>query len=337
MKALAFLVCILLFSALSGTAVLRVSYGGQTNKFYMADRLITGLTVIVGMAESVHLGAVFAGYSFGKAVHFFAAECVFVGILSLGILLWMRHSRGKRQGTGQRAQNRSVCTPFLFGVTMVFVLMILYQIVTILSRDSVYRTGDMTAETVESFLQSDGVYQVNPLTGEAYEAGVPLRVQILCLPTLYAVFCRMSGQGAVELVWKQVPLFVLLMSYLAFHSLAGALWTKEEDREKRMLFMAIVSVLFSVGDYLYGMDGFGLLHCGCRGVTIRGTILLPYVFSLTLRHRWKTVLFCILAEACVVWTLYGMGSCLLAALGMGAVRIWQIHRNRGLRGAGKEV
>lgn len=64
------------------------------------------------------------------------------------------------------------------------------------------------------------------------------------------------------------------------------------------------------------MDGFSLLYCGYRGVTVRNLVLIPYVFSLGLRKRWKTVLLCILAEACIVWTLYGLGAGLLTAAGL---------------------
>jgi hypothetical protein len=95
--------------------------------------------------------------------------------------------------------------------------------------------------------------------------------------------------------------------------------------------------VFCVGDYLYGMDGFGLLHCGFRGVTIRSTVLVPYVFGLAMRRKWKAAVLGIVAEACIVWTLYGMGVCLLVVLGMAAVRIWQKGRIKGFYEAGEEV
>lgn len=355
MKALLLWGCMVLVSGLLGAGALGVLYGRQSGKLYMADRLIVGLTVMVGTAEAAHLAAVFLSYTFTDAVKLFMLAIAMLAAAALAVWLWLhgvlesgradrtRNRKNRRSGIRGCAAGQSPgwsgaeCTPFLMGAALVFTLLVLYQIVTITSGDRVYLGGDMTVETVESFLATDGVYQVNPLTGQVYEAGVPQRIRILCLPTLYGMLCRMSGQPGAELVWRQAPLFVLLLSYMAYWTLARTFFAGEKDREKRLLFMVLVAVVFCVGDYLYGMDGFGLLCCGYRGVTIRNGVLLPFTVSLVLRHRWKPVILCILAEACLVWTLYGMGACLLTALGMGAVHLWLKRRGRGFREAGEEA
>ena len=79
--------------------------------------------------------------------------------------------------------------------------------------------------------------------------------------------------------------------------------------------MLFVAAVFCVGDYMYGMDGFGILYSGFRGVTIRNVVLLPYTFAAVLRRNWKLAALCVLGEACIVWTFYGMGTCLLAVSG----------------------
>lgn len=350
MSTLLILVCLILGLVLIGSGTLGVLYGRQADKLYIADRMIAGLITVVGMAEIAHLAAVFLECSFTDTVRLFLVEMAVVMLAALAICLWKYFEGRKRDSgnTGRRSRTGSRLkvggsskwtgadfTPYIALITMVFVLLVVYQIVTVSSGDNVWRLGDMTVETVESFLEADGIYRVNPLTGQAYELGIPLRIQILCLPTLYGIFCRILGLQAVELVWKLMPLLVLLLSYLAFWTLAKALFVEERDREKRLLFMVFVAAVFCVGDYLYGMDGFGLLHCGYRGVTIRNVILMPYTFGLTLRHKWKPVLLCILAEACIAWTLYGMGTCLVAALGMGILRVWQKRRGKAFRDAGE--
>lgn len=62
---------------------------------------------------------------------------------------------------------------------------------------------------------------------------------------------------------------------------------------------------------MYGLEGFGLLHGGFQGVTIRNAVLMPYLFGLCLRRKWKLAILAILAESCLVWTLYGAGMGLL--------------------------
>ncbi len=353
-----FLIVMPVLQMFLGTGVLGVLYGGQSRRFYMADRLIVGLAAEIGLAEAVHLAAVFGGLSFSGAVCRFEVGIAALLSVSAGVWLWLerkhaaekhgkkearklraRRSREKNRVTGQGNEE---ITPLVAGLYLVLLLMVIYQITTITSGECVYRAGDMTAETVESFLSTDGVYQVNPLTGRPYEIGVPLRIQVLCLPTLYGILCRIFGLPVTTMVWKLVPLHVLLMSYSAFDTIGRALFAedkkgKRRERQARLLFMTLVAVILCMGDYLYGMDGFGLLYCGYRGVTIRGAVLLPYVFGLALRRKWRLSAACILAEACLVWTLYGMGACLAVTLGMAVLRIWQRQRGRRFGEAGEEA
>lgn len=346
MKVFLFLVGMPVIQVLLGSGALGVMYGRRACKMHIADRLIVGFLIQIGLAEVVHLAAVVLGRSFSDTVFLFEAGIAVLGFVSLGISLWQRWESGKESGRGKGSGrgrrmggmvHGSDVTPVTAGLFLVFALLVIYQIVTITSGDYIYRAGDMTAETVQSFLETDGVYRVNPLTGRAYEGGIPFRIQILCLPTLYGILCQIFGLPVTELVWKLIPLHVLLMCYLVFGRMAHALLPEEKRRGQveRLLFMVLTAAVLCVGDYLYGMDGFGLLYCGFRGVTIRSVVLLPYVFGLALRHRWRLVALCILAEACIVWTLYGMGACLVVTLGMAALRIWQKKRTEGFDEVGK--
>jgi membrane-bound ClpP family serine protease len=63
-----------------------------------------------------------------------------------------------------------------------------------------------------------------------------------------------------------------------------------------------------------GVDGFDVFYGGFRGVTIRAAVLLPYLLSCLMDRKYTGVILCILAEACIVWTLYGAGVCLLVTV-----------------------
>ncbi|MCM1091185.1 MAG: DUF6077 domain-containing protein [Butyrivibrio sp.] len=433
MKVCLFLVGIPIVQVLLGSGALRVLYGRLAGKMHVADKLLVGFLVEIGLAEVAHLAAVVLGRSFSDAVLLFEAGIVVLSLASIGIWLWQsrnaetgvgrkvsgwrrragrsrlskasgrtdagrwtgrtdagsqsgRTDAGRRTGrtdagsqsgrtdaggwSGRSGRARvSVAsgavsgrdiTPATVGLFLAFALLFIYQIVTITSGDYIYRAGDMTVETVESFLETDGVYQVNPLTGRPYKnsisneilnsyyyphvvawldpsSDIPFRIQILCLPTLYGILCRIFGLSAARVVWELILLHVLLMCYLAFDRLAHALFAddKRRGRVERLLFMTLIAAVLCAGDYLYGMDGFGLLYCGFRGVTIRNVVLLPYVFGLALRRRWRLAALCILAEACIVWTLYGMGACLVVTLGMAVLRLWYKKRTEGFEEAGR--
>lgn len=172
----------------------------------------------------------------------------------------------------------------------------------------------MTVETVGSFLETDGIYQVNPMTGQAYTEGMPARLKILCLPSLYGFFCRLSGLTPERVVTAVVPVWVFVSSYAAFSCVGKCLFP--ESRKKRSCFLITTVILMWAGGSFYSMDGFDLLYCGYRGITIRNLVLIPWLISLCLRQKWLPAILCILAEACIVWTLYGMGACLLTAAGL---------------------
>ena len=214
------------------------------------------------------------------------------------------------------------------GLMLMLVLFVIWQVVTIVSYESTDWAGDMMVETVESFRQTDAVYTVNPLTGRMYTTGIPLRIKILGLPTLYSVLGKIFGMEGTLLVWRYIPLLVLFLSYSAYWLIAKELFDKENEKEKRLIFMAFVSLLFCVSDYAYGMDGFGMLHCGYQGVIIRNLVLIPYTFVLTLRRKWLPIVLCVLAEACITWTFYGLGACLLVWAGMSGVWMWRGKRAR---------
>ena len=179
-------------------------------------------------------------------------------------------------GKALRAKERE-----LFGsipLYLIFGLLVASQIAFLLLGNGTFRNGDMTVETVGSFLVHDGAYRVNPLTGNPYTAGIPLRLEILGLPTLYSMICDLTGAEPVVLVQRVVPVCVLVLSYVAFATL-GRVFFDGKPRE-RALFLTLVALLIWAGTYMYGMDGFNLLCCGARGVTIRNLVLLPWLFSL---------------------------------------------------------
>lgn len=58
-------------------------------------------------------------------------------------------------------------------------------------------------------------------------------------------------------------------------------------------------------------------------MTIRAAVLLPYLLACLLERKYLGAVLCILAEACMVWTLYGAGVCLLVTVAWVALRwLW---------------
>lgn len=275
---------------------------------WLSDIILTGGIILIGLAEAAHLTAVITGWSFSRCANIFA-----IGILGLSVM-FAAFLIVKRRSIPRFELREGKKLPWLF-----FAVLALGELAYVAAMQGVCIEGDMTLETVVSFLETDAVYQVNPLTGNPYSPEMPLRLKILCLPTLYSSLCRYFGIVPERLVYGIIPVLVLLAAFLVYYGLAAYFFP--DDSAKRGCFMLLLAVLLGTGDYMLGMDGFGVLHCGFMGVTIRGAVLLPYTVSLMLRGKYGRVLLCVLAEACIVWTFYGLGACALVAAGMLGIKL----------------
>ena len=301
---------------LIGKAALAFLYGNKKlSGLTWEDVFLTGGLLLIGLAEGAHLGALVHGQSVCAAQKYFMLLLGMAAALAMVFLVIKRLVQKSRDLSLQRmkeaggklwkAKDERLLLTALLGL-------IICQGILIIGRNAIFLDQDITLETVRTFLQEDMLYGCNPLTGRPYDLGMPSRLKILCLPTLYAVLCRLTGASPEFVVWHLIPPVVLIFAYLAYGSLGRVLFS--ENRKAQYRFLIIVGLLFFAGDAKYGMEGFGLLHVGFQGTTIRSAVLLPYLFSLCLRRRWRSAVLVILAEACLVWTFYGAGMSLIVMI-----------------------
>ena len=298
--------------SLLGLGLVRCLYGKEYRSTCGKEEIfLHGFCVLIGIAEVAHLGAVFLKQSVNWMAAVLWGLTAFLCIASAGMILLDRRKskKGKRPVEPEKVGKNTL--QLLSGI---LALSVIFQVIMIMTGGESYRDGDMTLETVQTFLSGNAVYQTNPLTGRAYEGGIPLRLKILCLPSLYASCTRLTGVEASVIVGEIFPVVVLIGSYLAYGSLAKRMF--EKDRRAQLVMLILVSVLLWCGDYMVSMDGFQLLHCGYRGTAVRNGILVPFTMSMCLQKKWKGAVLAILAEACIVWTLYGMGVCFLVTVVM---------------------
>ncbi len=282
--------------------------------FRTSDILIGGSLIIIGLTEVAHLAGCLLGWSFLTVT-----DLVLVGIIVMvlaGILISLiGHKKTMKVSaiTGNTAPEKDKAIRMQWILTGILAFLMLLQILRILTGERVWLDGDMTLETVNTFLKENAIYTVDPLTGAAYTAGMPLRLRILCLPTLYGSLSRWTGMAAADVVYRLIPCVTLLLGYAAYGRLGEVIFG--EDKTKRKIFLLVVGILFSAGAYMPGVDGFDLFYGGFRGVTIRAVVLIPYVIACLMEKKYVGVILCVLAEACMVWTLYGTGVCLLITVG----------------------
>lgn len=322
---------------LLGMGICRCFYGREYRKRCLNGEIyIHGLCGLIGMAEFFYLGAVFLRWTLRRMSFLMCGSIALVCMVSL---LWFAAERCKadkfasKQREKERRKHLRLAEPslnFAQLLTAAFILSVLLQIVTIAAGDVSYKDGDMTIEIVQTFLADNGIYLSNPMTGQPYTGGIPLRLRILCLPGFYASVCKVWGIDAGQFVGQMWPVVMIAAGYMAFADLGKLLFPK--DRTARPFLLLCVSILFWLGDYMLAMDGFQLLHCGYRGTAIRNCVLVPFTISMALQKKWLGVVLAVLAEACIVWTLYGMGICFPVAVVMFVVGWFVLHggKNAGI-------
>ncbi len=267
-----------------------------------------GTIVIIGLFECGHLAGVFLGMSVSGCglvtLGLMAAACI------LGLIVLYRK---RRQIFGRKGRH-NVYRPGI--VQAVFWVLAISQIYYIFTADILQTPGDITLETLNSFLATGEIYSVSPLTGKEM-TGMPLRYKILCLPTVYTLLCRWFGAEPELIVNRVVPALVLCMTYMSYCLLGTALFGREEQgKKKRMWFLVIVAMIFWLCEGSVYLEGYGVLHAGWLGTTIRSSVLIPLCLYGALERKWLVSVVCILAEACIVWTFWGFGVCAVVLAGV---------------------
>lgn len=272
------------------------------------DKIIEGSMIAVGIAEVAHLAALFLKQPFHVCATVMAVLYLCAAVFAV---LWCLIKR-KKQGKPQR-ENRFLklmkVYPYLYLLIGLFIVL---QIIWYFWMHTPYLKTDITGEIVQTMLASDSIYTVNPMTGMSYKEGMPLRLQILALPTFYAAICRWTGIPVHLLVYSIIPSVTLLLSYCVYSRWAAYLFLQEG--KKQAMFMLFTVMVYQFGCYAAAMDSFLLFFKGYGGAAYRAGVILPYALLCCLQGKWKSVVLCLLAEACVVWTLYGFGYTVLIVI-----------------------
>lgn len=273
----------------------------STTNCSLAENIIEGSMVAVGAAEAAHLYALFFHRPF--------SACMYLMLLFLACALaaWLLYCRCRRKKEvhpkGEVSFFRLLrLYPLLY---LLIGVLILLQIIWNDWMHIPYLKNNITGEIVQTMLTTDTLYEINPMTGQLFEEGMPLRLQILCLPTLFATVCRLTGLPVTAVVYRIFPMICLILSYLVY--VRFAVYFFPSEGKKQAMFLLFVTLVYQFGCYGTSMDSFLLFFCGSQGAAFRACVILPYALLSCLKNRWKSVILCALAEICVVWTFYGLG------------------------------
>lgn len=279
--------------------------------------IIEGSMIMIGLAETAHLSALFFHMPFHTCANMMVTLLGAAAVFFIAYILIHQNKQKSKQSERRFLKLFSVY-PILFTLIGFIIIM---QIIWYYWGHLPYLNGDITVENVQTILTTDQIYSVNPLTGQAFTQGMPNRLKILVLPTLYATICRFTGIDLLLLCYSIIPSIVLIISYFVYSRWAIYLFPREG--KKQAFFMLFTALVYQFGCYGMSMDSFLLFFQGYQGAAFRAAVILPYALLCCLEGKWKSVILCILAEACVVWTLYGLGYTVIVVLVFLAIKAFR--------------
>ena len=277
--------------------------------------LVTGLWVILGCAEAAHLLTLMTDQSL-QTYNLLCGIFVLTGVLVYaGILTWWKRKAPKLES--KKAKRKVTWQGVLFVVLAVLTLVHFLRGYVPDLEDAVY---EITIGNVES----GRIMEVHPFLGQTGGSGMPLRMKILGLSSLYSSLITISQQSTYMIICKVVPIVVWSCTMLVYWAFGEKLFP--EDRGKRRLFLSLIAFFFLITSKSTGLAGYRLFFAGFSGETIRGVLLIPYALYVSWQRKWILAVLAIVAEACLVWTTWGIGYCTVIVVCMLIVHLWMDRR-----------
>lgn len=289
--------------------------------------LITGLWIALGCAQLAHIITIFTDGTLQTYTQF---SCMFVlvGIFAyIGLILLARKKQWIVSETKTQMSQSYVKNYLKEHALYIVVFLVLAGIsIAHFCVNYVPELSDGTYDIVLGNLQSGNIHKVHPFTGEIDAATMPLRRQIIGLPSFYSAIITLLDASTYTILCKMVPVCLWCLSMLMYWAFATKLFEKTNER---WLFIIAVALFYLVSKGGLGMPGRQLFVEGFTGEAIRSTLLMPYTLYVSWQKKWLLAVIAILVEACIVWTTYGVGYCLLIVVCMLFVHLfmkWRVKK-----------
>ncbi len=146
---------------------------------------------------------------------------------------------------------------------------------------------DFTVETVNTTIQSDLIYENHPGMGDTFVYGITFRGKLVSLPLFYAYLKELFFVGelfpchASVLVYRVIPIWGLLLSYLVYWLWADVFFGKMDmSRNRIVLFFIGLGFINIFGAFSEDSIFYYQMYRGFRGETIVFAVLIPYTIYL---------------------------------------------------------
>lgn len=138
----------------------------------------------------------------------------------------------------------------------------------------------LVPETVNTILDTNSLHGFHPLTGQPLSTPKEFGWSLMNLPAFYACLANWFQVDTAGLLFRCIPLWMLLLSFLVYYQFAVFFFDKW--KKGRVLFIWVYALLLVLGDRAYMNEAYQMLHYAYEGRAVLTGILLPYCLYLLL-------------------------------------------------------
>ncbi len=201
------------------------------------------------------------------------------------VLLWKKKSWVKKEFNWKKSflELRADLTAMHILIVLLFIAQIgvAFYFAPIVQEDN-------TMEIVQTTLTTNSIHMYNSMTGQASVNGIAMQGKFMVLPLFYAYICRIFRMNPAVLLYRVIPVWILLVSYLVYAHLAQQLFRTEEDKPDSFavtVFIVLYGALLLFGDFLFTTIPYRIFHCAWTGETLVVAITLPFIISQCLQLK----------------------------------------------------
>lgn len=194
-----------------------------------------------------------------------------------------------------------------------FIVLLLTQVYFAVCYDiSGWRSDDYLYTVVSSSAIYDNHYFATDFTSGNWTYGINPKYAFCGIYSFFTYTSAITGLNPSVIEHTVCAVFFLLMAYGVFYLLSKLLFPKEGDREKRLLFLIFLSLIFLFGLYSHYSVSFRLFGVIWQGKAFLAVVSIPFLLAIYPRllegqYGYKQMLYCaMISLATISLTMMGV-------------------------------
>lgn len=175
-----------------------------------------------------------------------------------------------------------------------------------------WRSDDYAYVVMSSSAIFDGKFYASEFTLGSFTNGIMPKYMFCGIYSFYTYASVITGLNPSVIEHTVCAVLFLLMAYGVFYLLSKLLFPREDDREKRLLFLIFLSLIFLFGLYSHYSISFRLFGVIWQGKAFLAVVSIPFLLAIYPRllegqYGYKQMLYCaMISLATISLTMMGV-------------------------------